>query len=47
MASNMKSMLNDELSAVHEPGAEPDHNRYVPWEYAVGFIDGMHSHRFR
>ena len=46
MASNMKRMLNDELSAVHEPGAEPDPNRYVPWEYAVGFIDGMHSHRF-
>ncbi|MGO3077133.1 DUF5319 domain-containing protein [Corynebacterium casei] len=46
MASNMKSMLNDELSAVHEPGAEPDPNRYVPWEYAVGFIDGLNSHRF-
>src|SRR5699024_8133995 len=46
IAASTKSMLNDELSAVHEPGAEPDPNRYVPWEYAVDFIDGMHSHRF-
>ena len=28
---------------VHEPGAEPDPMRYVPWDYAVGYLDGMDS----
>lgn len=41
MAANMRATLNDELAPVHEPGAQPDPTRYVPWDYALGYLDGM------
>ena len=41
MASNMRATLNGELAPVHEPGAEPNPMRYVPWDYAFGFMDGL------
>ncbi len=41
MAANMRSTLNEELAPVHEPGAQPDPARYVPWDYALGYLDGM------
>ena len=36
MAANMRATLEGELAPVHEPGAEPDPSRYVPWDYALG-----------
>ncbi|MDO5511589.1 DUF5319 domain-containing protein [Corynebacterium sp.] len=41
MAANMAASLRGELAPVHEPSMEPDVNAYVPWEYAVGFLDGL------
>ncbi|WP_459588181.1 DUF5319 domain-containing protein [Corynebacterium camporealensis] len=43
MVANMHATLNNQLAPVHEPGAEPDPMRYVPWEYAAGFLDGLNS----
>lgn len=41
MAANMRSTLDGELAPVHEPSAQPNTDRYTPWEYAVGFYDGL------
>lgn len=41
MADNMRATLNNELAPVHEPGAQPDPSRYVPWDYALGYLDGV------
>ena len=41
LAANMKASLQGELAPVHEPGAEPNPARYVPWDYALGYLDGM------
>ncbi len=43
MAANMAASLRNELAPVHEPSMEPDVNAYVPWEYAVGFLDGLNA----
>lgn len=43
MAANIRASLNNELAAVHEPSAEPDPARFVPWDYALGFLDGMRA----
>ena len=39
--ANMRATLEGELAPVHEPGAEPDPTRYVPWDYALGYLDGL------
>ncbi len=41
MAANIRATLAGGLAPVHEPGAEPDPSRYVPWDYALGFLDGL------
>nr|WP_282440085.1 DUF5319 domain-containing protein [Corynebacterium simulans] len=41
MAANMRATLDGELAPVHEPGAQPDPTRYVPWDYALGYMDGL------
>ncbi len=43
MAANMRATLNNELAPVHEPGARPDPSRYVPWDYALGYLDGLEA----
>jgi len=45
MAANMAATLRGELAPVHEPSVEPDVNAYVPWDYAVGFLDGINAPR--
>lgn len=40
MAANMSATLAGELSPVHEPSAQPDVSAYVPWDYALGYLDG-------
>nr|WP_152822175.1 MULTISPECIES: DUF5319 domain-containing protein [unclassified Corynebacterium] len=40
LAANMRATLEHTLSPVHEPGAEPDVQAYVPWDYALGYLDG-------
>ncbi|WJZ01748.1 hypothetical protein CFREI_02220 [Corynebacterium freiburgense] len=41
MAANMQAILNNELAAVHEPSAEPSVLWYVPWDYCIGYLDGL------
>ncbi|MGP6173884.1 DUF5319 domain-containing protein [Corynebacterium sp. A21] len=41
LATNMRATLANELSPVHEPGAEPEISAYVPWDYCLGYLDGM------
>ena len=43
MAANMAASLRNELAPVYEPSMEPDVNAYVPWEYAVGYLDGLNA----
>ncbi|AGS34071.1 hypothetical protein B841_02940 [Corynebacterium maris DSM 45190] len=40
MAANMQASLTGELAPVHEPGADPAIDAYVPWDYALGYLDG-------
>ncbi|AHI21916.1 DUF5319 domain-containing protein [Corynebacterium vitaeruminis] len=46
MAANMRSTLAGELSPVHEPSAEPRPEAYVPWDYCLGYLDGLEAPRF-
>lgn len=41
MEQNMLSTLRGELPPVHEPSARPNVEAYVPWDYAMGFLDGL------
>lgn len=41
LAANMRGTLENTLSPVHEPGAAPDVHAYVPWDYALGYLDGL------
>lgn len=43
MKDNMRSMLSNELSPVHEPSANPDVTAYVPWDYCLGYLDGLEA----
>ena len=43
MAANMQATLDGKLAAVHEPSAQPDVHAYVPWDYALGYLDGMEA----
>lgn len=43
MAANMHATLNGELSPVHEPSAQPNINAYVPWDYCIGYLDGLEA----
>ncbi|MEJ5919132.1 MULTISPECIES: DUF5319 domain-containing protein [unclassified Corynebacterium] len=39
-------LLAGQASPVHEPEFNPDPNKYAPWEYCAGFVDGRRSRRF-
>lgn len=41
------TLLSGQESPVHEPQFTPEVNRYAPWEYCAGFLDGRNSARFR
>lgn len=41
MITNMVANLQGELPPVHEPSAEPNPHAYVPWDYALGYLDGL------
>lgn len=40
LAANIRATIEEDLSPVHEPSANPNVARYVPWDYAVGYLDG-------
>ena len=37
----MRATLRETVSPVHEPGAQPDVDAYVTWDYALGYLDGV------
>ena len=41
MITNMIASLQGELPPVREPSAEPNPRAYVPWDYALGYLDGL------
>ncbi|MDO5099633.1 MAG: DUF5319 domain-containing protein [Corynebacterium sp.] len=45
LASNMLATLAGELSPVHEPGVNPNPQAYVPWDYCLGYLDGLEAPR--
>jgi Family of unknown function (DUF5319) len=44
LAGNLKELLEQGESPIHEPAFEPDPNEYVSWDYARGFLDGYESY---
>jgi hypothetical protein len=45
MAANLRSLLGDGRTGMHEPAAEPTPDAYVSWDYARGFTDALAAHR--
>ena len=43
MEANMRATLAGELSPVHEPSACPAVEAYVPWDYCLGYVDGLNA----
>ena len=40
MRSNLRHLLDEGRTRVHEPAYGPDPTEYVSWDYARGFADG-------
>jgi hypothetical protein len=43
LRGNLKQLLEEGESPVHEPAFEPDPDEYVTWDYARGFLDGYET----
>ena len=43
LRSNLQHLLRYGRHRVHEPAYDPDPHRYVRWEYAQGYADGVHD----
>ena len=41
LVANLRSLLDNGATRVHEPAYAPDPGDYVSWEYARGFADGV------
>ena len=41
VVGNLKSLLAIGRTRIHEPAYSPDPSRYVSWEYARGYSDGV------
>ncbi|AWT25494.1 hypothetical protein Csp1_06840 [Corynebacterium provencense] len=41
ITANITTMLNGDTVPVHEPGADPDPDFYVSWEYCAGYADAV------
>jgi hypothetical protein len=41
LRENLTLLLQTGETPVHEPAFEPDPERYVPWEYARGYVDAL------
>lgn len=39
--SNITTLLQHQIVPVHEPGAEPNPDHYVTWDYCLGYADAM------
>jgi hypothetical protein len=43
MAANLRALLGNGRTHVHEPAYEPDPDAYVSWDYARGYTDAVHT----
>ncbi len=43
LRGNLQHLLSSGSHRVHEPAYDPDPERYVKWEYAQGYADGVHD----
>jgi len=43
LKSNLRHLLDSGRPRVHEPAFNPDPERYVSWDYARGYTDGVHD----
>jgi hypothetical protein len=41
LAGNLRHLLDEGRSRIHEPACEPDPAHYVSWDYAKGYSDGV------
>jgi hypothetical protein len=41
MAANLRALLGEGRTHVHEPAFAPDHDAYVSWDYARGYTDAV------
>lgn len=41
LKENLRHLLDAGVPRVHEPAFDPDPDRYVTWDYARGFADGV------
>ncbi|WP_185770763.1 DUF5319 domain-containing protein [Corynebacterium anserum] len=39
--SNIAMLINHQIVPVHEPGAKPNPDEYVTWDYCLGYADAM------
>jgi hypothetical protein len=43
MAANLRALLGEGRTHVHEPAYNPDQDAYVSWDYARGYIDAVNA----
>jgi len=43
MAANLRALLGEGRTHVHEPAYEPDRDAYVTWDYARGYTDAVRA----
>lgn len=43
MAANLRALLGEGRTHVHEPAFAPDHEAYVSWDYARGYTDAVQT----
>ena len=43
MAANLRALLGEGRTHVHEPAFLPDHDAYVSWDYARGYVDAVQT----
>jgi hypothetical protein len=41
MEANLRALLGEGRTHVHEPAFEPQHDAYVTWDYARGYTDAL------
>ncbi|MEP6598783.1 MAG: DUF5319 domain-containing protein [Actinomycetota bacterium] len=43
MAANLRALLGQGRTHIHEPAFDPQHDSYVSWDYARGYTDATHG----
>jgi hypothetical protein len=44
MSANLRALLGEGRTHVHEPAYNPDEDAYVTWDYARGYSDAVRAH---